>query len=147
MLEIVCSEDALVQYDQSKIRAVIGTHCRFHGERITHCGYGICAELWSSVLVDYKHNKDDEYHYVWCHSYVVRPPWVINSLDRDSLRTISSRSDGELESPDWVTGQGPSFFPPVPPPLTPPTDDDDDSYDDSNDDDDNGGDNGGWRLA
>ena len=63
-LEIFCSEDALVQYNQSKIRAVIGTHCRFHGERITHCGCGICAELRSPLLVDYKHNKDDEYHYV-----------------------------------------------------------------------------------
>ena len=63
-LEIVCSEDAFVQYDQSKIRAFIGTHCRFHGERITHCGCGICAELRGSLSVDYKHDKEDEYHYV-----------------------------------------------------------------------------------
>jgi len=86
------------------------------------------------MAADYKYNKDDEYHYVWCTSYVVRQPWVINSNASDCLRTIDTRSDGHLISTDWLYGHGPAPYDPNPsPPHVPPPGDGGDS-DDGGDD-------------
>ena len=82
----------------------------------------------------YKYNKDDEYHYVWCQSYVVRPPWVINSNPSDVLRTIDTGPDGHLLWPDWMDGHGPPLLDTNPsPPHAPPQGDGGDSDDDGDD--------------
>ena len=81
-LEVCGSDDPMLQYDLSKIRAVIGTHCRFHGVMITLCGCGICKELRLSLKPEYEFHGEDDYHYVWCQGYVVRPPWVLTQKRR-----------------------------------------------------------------
>ena len=113
-LEVCGSDDPMLQYDLSKIRAVIGTHCRFHGVKIAPCGCGICKELRLSLKPEYRFYEEDEYHYMWCQRYVVRPPWIINSARKDALRTITMREDDHMLSPDWNDGNGPE-------PKSPPT--------------------------
>ena len=63
-----------------QVRYVIGTACRYHREDIMVCKCGICNQLRESLNMEtMRCYPEDEYHYVWCSSYDVRLPHILNS--------------------------------------------------------------------
>ena len=64
-----------------EVRYVIGVACRYHQTDIIYCPCGICKQLRDSLYMDTtQYYPQDDYHYVWCSSYDLRAPHVLNSL-------------------------------------------------------------------
>ena len=64
----------------SSVRYVLGDFCQYHGYAIDSCTCGICDELRRSTnMKQMVYNPDDEFHYVWCGSWDLRPPFIVNS--------------------------------------------------------------------
>jgi hypothetical protein len=83
------------------VRYVIGNNCRYRGYAILKCPCGICDELRQSCNTSVMmYDDEDSEHYVWCSTYDLRPPHVINSLAVHAFTgTTTGNGWGHVEYP------------------------------------------------
>ena len=64
------------------VRYVMGDVCRYHKQPIDSCTCGICHELRASLdTTTMTYDPLDQFHYVWCQEYALRPAHISNSLN------------------------------------------------------------------
>ena len=95
------------KYDN--VRYVMGDVCRYHKQPIDSCTCGICHELRASLdTTTMTYDPLDQFHYVWCQEYALRPAHILNSLNEHvkltdwnttvtDLRTAESRMQYDRE--------------------------------------------------